>query len=158
MATHSSILAQRIRGQRNLVGCCPQGLIELDMTEATQHACMCWRRKWQPTPVFLPRESQGRWSLVGYCLWGRIESDMTEATQQQHGSSIFSFFEELLYHSPKWLYQFTFPSTVQESLFFSTLSPIFIVCRLLMLAFLTGMRQILYSFMTHKFIKEYPGL
>ena len=25
-----------------------------------------WRRKWQPTPVFLPRESHGRRSLVGY--------------------------------------------------------------------------------------------
>ena len=29
------------------------------------------RRKWQPTPVFLPGESQGRGSLVGCCLWGR---------------------------------------------------------------------------------------
>ena len=42
-----------------------------------------WRRQWQPTPVFLPGESQGRRSLVGYRLWGRTESDMTEATQQQ---------------------------------------------------------------------------
>ena len=32
-----------------------------------------WRRKWQPTPVFLPGESQGRGSLVGCPLWGRIE-------------------------------------------------------------------------------------
>ena len=31
---------------------------------------MHWRRKWQPTPVFLPRESQGRGSLVGCHLWG----------------------------------------------------------------------------------------
>ena len=30
------------------------------------------RRKWQPTPVFLPGESQGRGSLVGCPLWGRI--------------------------------------------------------------------------------------
>ena len=30
---------------------------------------MRWRRKWQPTPVFLPRESQGRGNLVGCCLW-----------------------------------------------------------------------------------------
>ena len=44
---------------------------------------MYWRRKWQPTPVFLPGESQGRGSLVGYCLWGRTESDTTEVTQQQ---------------------------------------------------------------------------
>ena len=64
------------------MGCCPQGRTEQDMTEATQHICMHWRRKWQPTPVFLPGESQGRRSLVGY-LWGRTESDTTEATQQQ---------------------------------------------------------------------------
>ena len=43
-----------------------------------------WRRKWQPTPVLLPEESQGWRNLVGYRLWGCIESDMTEATQQQH--------------------------------------------------------------------------
>ena len=41
---------------------------------------MHWRRKWQPTPVFLPGESQGRQSLVGCRLWGRTESDTTEAT------------------------------------------------------------------------------
>ena len=42
--------------------------------------CMHWRRKWQPTPVFLPGESQGRRGLVGCRLWGRTESDTTEAT------------------------------------------------------------------------------
>ena len=41
---------------------------------------MHWRRKWQPTPMFLPGESQGQGSLVGCRLWGRTESDMTEAT------------------------------------------------------------------------------
>ena len=41
---------------------------------------MRWRRKWQPTPVFLPGESQWRGRLVGCCLWGRTESDTTEAT------------------------------------------------------------------------------
>ena len=39
---------------------------------------MHWRRKWKPTPVFLPGESQGRGSLVGCRLWGRTESDTTE--------------------------------------------------------------------------------
>ena len=38
------------------------------------------RRKWQPTPVFLPGESQGQGSLVGCRLWGRTESDTTDAT------------------------------------------------------------------------------
>ena len=39
-----------------------------------------WRRKWQPTPVFLPGESQGWGSLVDFHLWGRTESDTTEVT------------------------------------------------------------------------------
>ena len=39
---------------------------------------MHWRRKWQPTPVFLPGESQGGGSLVGCSPWGREKSDMTE--------------------------------------------------------------------------------
>ena len=41
---------------------------------------MHWRRKWQPTPVFLPEESQGWGSLVGCHLWGRTELDTTEVT------------------------------------------------------------------------------
>ena len=41
---------------------------------------MHWRRKWQPTLVFLPGESQGQGSLVGCRLWGRTELDTTEAT------------------------------------------------------------------------------
>ena len=49
---------------------------------------MHWRRKWQPTPVFLPWESQGQGSLVGCCLWGRTESDTTEATYSSSSSYI----------------------------------------------------------------------
>ena len=50
-------------GQRSLMGCCPWGHTESDMTEVTWHACMHWRRKWPPTPVFLPGESRdgGAW-------------------------------------------------------------------------------------------------
>ena len=39
-----------------------------------------WRKKWQPTPVFLPGKSHGQKSLVGYSPWGHKESDTTEAT------------------------------------------------------------------------------
>ena len=39
-----------------------------------------WKRKWKPTPVSLPGESQGWQSLVGFRLWGRTESDTTEVT------------------------------------------------------------------------------
>ena len=38
-----------------------------------------WRKKWQPTPGFLPGESQGQGSMVGCRLWGHTESDTTEA-------------------------------------------------------------------------------
>ena len=41
---------------------------------------MHWRRKWQPTPVFLPGESQGWGSLVSCHLWGHTESDTTKVT------------------------------------------------------------------------------
>ena len=41
---------------------------------------MHWRRTWQPTPVFLPGESQGRGSLVACRLCSGTELDMTEAT------------------------------------------------------------------------------
>ena len=41
---------------------------------------MHWRGKWQPTPVFLPGESQGHGRLVGCRLWGCTELDMTEVT------------------------------------------------------------------------------
>ena len=42
------------------------------------------RRKWQPTPVFLSRESHGQRSLVGYSLWGHKESDTTEQLTCTH--------------------------------------------------------------------------
>ena len=60
---------------------------------------MHWRRKWQPTPVFLPGESQRRGSLVGCGLWGRTESDTTEATQQH---IYIKSLHRLLILFPKW--------------------------------------------------------
>ena len=36
-----------------------------------------WRRKWQPTPVFLPGKSHGQKSLAGYSPKGAKELDMT---------------------------------------------------------------------------------
>ena len=43
-----------------------------------------WRRAWQPTPVFLPRESHGQRSLAGYSPWGCKELGTTEATYHTH--------------------------------------------------------------------------
>ena len=42
-----------------------------------------WRRKWQPTPVFMPGKSHGQRSLAGYSLWGCTESDMTAQTTKK---------------------------------------------------------------------------
>ena len=83
MATHSSVLAWRIPGTGEPGGLLSMGLCRVGHDGATSLSLftfMHWRRKWQPTPVFLPRESQGQGSLVGCCLWGRTESDTTEAT------------------------------------------------------------------------------
>ena len=60
-------------------------LIVQRATSLSLSTFMHWRRKWQPTPVFLPGESQGWGSLMGCRLWSRTESDMTEATWQQQG-------------------------------------------------------------------------
>ena len=49
-------------------------------TSLSLFTSMHWRRKWQPTPVFLTGESQGRGSLVGCSLWGCTELDTTEVT------------------------------------------------------------------------------
>ena len=61
------------------MGCSPWGREESGTTERLHfHTFMHWRRKWQPTPVFSPAESQGWGSLVGCHLWGRTELDTTE--------------------------------------------------------------------------------
>ena len=43
-----------------------------------------WRRSWQPTPVFLTRESHGQKNQEGYSPQGHKDSDMTEVTEQAH--------------------------------------------------------------------------
>ena len=83
MAPHSSTLAWKIPwteepGGLQFMG--SQGVGHDWAMSLSLFTFLHWRRKWQPTPVFLPGESQGRRSLVGCSLWGRTESDMTEAT------------------------------------------------------------------------------
>ena len=51
-----------------------------------------WRRKWQPTPVFLPGEFHGQRCLVVYSLWDCKESDMTKHTHNTHTHSNFLLF------------------------------------------------------------------
>jgi len=81
METHSSILAWRIPwteepGRLQSMG--SQRVGHDRVTSLSLFTFMHWRRKWQPTPVFLPGESQGRGSLVGCRLWSCTELDTTE--------------------------------------------------------------------------------
>ena len=83
MAPHSSTLAWKIPwteepGRLQSMG--SLGVGHDWVTSLSLFTFMLWRRKWQPTPVFLLGESQGQGSLVGCHLWGCTESDTTEAT------------------------------------------------------------------------------
>ena len=83
MAPHSSTLAWKIPrteepGRLQSMG---SRRVRHDwVTSLSLFGFMHWRRKWQPTPAFLPGESQGQQSLVGCSLWGHTESDMTDVT------------------------------------------------------------------------------
>ena len=83
MAPHSNTLAWKIPWVEEPGRLQSMGLLRVRHNWATSlsfFTFMHWRRKWQPTPMFLPGESQGRGSLVACCLWGRTELDTTEAT------------------------------------------------------------------------------
>ena len=83
MAPHSSALAWQIPLMEEPGGLQSMGFLGVGHDKATSLSLFTfthWKRKWQPTPVLLPGESQGWGSLVGCRLWGRTESDTTEAT------------------------------------------------------------------------------
>ena len=83
MAPHSSTLAWKIPWTEESCGLQSMGSLGVRPNRATSlslYTFMHWRRKWHPTPVFLPGKSQGQGSLVGCRLWGRTELDMTEVT------------------------------------------------------------------------------
>ena len=83
MATHSITLAWKIPWTEEpgrLQSLASLGVGHDGLASLSLFTFMHCRRKWQPTPVFLPAESQGRGSLVGCCLLGLTELDMTEAT------------------------------------------------------------------------------
>ena len=84
MATHSSTLAWKIPWMEEPSRLQSMGCKELDTTEQlhfTHFILYHWRRKWQPTPVFLPGESHGQRSLAGRGPRGLRESDTTDVTK-----------------------------------------------------------------------------
>ena len=83
MAPHSSTLAWKIPWMEEPGRLQSMGSLRVGHDWATSLSLftfMHWRRKWQPTPVFLPGESQGLWSLAGCRLWGLTGSNTTEVT------------------------------------------------------------------------------
>ena len=81
MAPHFSTLAWKIPSAEEPGRLQSMGSLRVGHDWATSlsfFTFMHWRKKWQPTPVFLPGESQGRGSLVGCHLWGHTELDTTE--------------------------------------------------------------------------------
>ena len=83
MAPHSSTLAWKIPWMEEPGRLWSMGSLRVGHDWTTSLSLFTftrWKRKWQPTPMFLPGESQGRGSLVGCRLWDHTESDTTEAT------------------------------------------------------------------------------
>ena len=82
MAPHSSTLAWKIPWTEEPGGLQSMGLLWVGHNWATSLSLftfMHWRRKWQPTPVFLPGKSQGCGSLVGCHLWScRVGHDWSD--------------------------------------------------------------------------------
>ena len=97
MAPHSSTLAWKIPWTEEPGRLQSMGSLRVGHDWATSLSLftfMHWKRKWQPTPVLLPGESQGQRSLVGCRLWGHTESDTTEATQQQQQQHSFLLYSK----------------------------------------------------------------
>ena len=83
MAPHSSTLAWKLPWTEEPGSLQSMGSLRVGhdwVTSLLPSTFMHWRRKWQPTPVFLPGESQGGGSLVGCRLLGCTESDTTNVT------------------------------------------------------------------------------
>ena len=82
MAPHSSTLAWKIPWMEEPSRLQSMGSLRVRhdwVTSLSLFTFMHWRRKWQPTPVFLPGESQGQRSLLGCRLWGhRVRHDWSD--------------------------------------------------------------------------------
>ena len=96
MTPHSSTLAWKITWMEEPDGLQSIGSLRVAHNWATSLSLFTfihWRRKWQPTPVFLPGESQGQESLVGYPLWGcRVRHDWSDLA-----AAVFAYLRLLIF-------------------------------------------------------------
>ena len=108
VAPHSSTLAWKVPWTEKPGRLQSMGSLRVGHDWATSlllFTFMHWRRKWQPTPVFLSGESQGRGNLVGCRLWGR----KSRTRLKRLSSSIIS---EILYSYMVMYYIILFPKLI----------------------------------------------
>ena len=95
-----------------------------------------WRRKWQPTPIFLAGKSYGQWSREGYSPWGckRVRQDWASTNMHLH---IYAYFmkSHIIFHTNPNLHSH---QQCRSSLFSTSLPTLAIYCLFLMIAILTG--------------------
>ena len=99
MAPHSSTLAWKIPWMEEPGGLESMQSLRVEHNWATSLSLftfMHWRRKWQPTPVFLPGESQGWGSLIGCRVWGRTESDWSDLAAAAGSQNVTGFHKSFL--------------------------------------------------------------
>ena len=124
MAPHSSTLAWKIPWMEEPGRLQSMGLLGVGHNWATSLSLfifMHWRRKWQPTPVFLPGESQG-WGAWWAAVYGVAQSrtrlmQLSISSSSRIPSSIVAVSTYI-------------PTNSARMFLFSTPSPAFIVCRL----------------------------
>ena len=191
MAPHSSTLAWKIPWTEEPGRLQSMGSLRIGHDWATSLSLftfMHWRRRRQPTPVFLPGESQGQGSLVGCCLWGRTELDTTEVVFQYAFNFHFpneanhlllyllvihtSSFMKILCPTVKaWLFAFvllnhkslhTFQIQVVDDVCFTNISSQPVVCLFLFFTVLLKEQRFLFCFVLSLFpffmIHVYQGL
>ena len=111
MAPHSSTLAWKIPWMKEPGRLQSMGSWRVGHNWATSLSLFTfihWRRKWQPTPVFLPGESQGRGSLVGCHLWGcRVGHNWSDLAAAAAAAGIFLYILNR---------EFTFKVTIKQDL------------------------------------------
>ena len=104
MATHSSTLAWKIPWTKEPGRLQSMGSLRAGHnweTLLSLFTLMHWRRKWQPTPVFLPGESQGRGSLVGCRLWvAQSRTGLKRLSSSSSSSSSISGFVSQFWNWP----------------------------------------------------------
>ena len=122
MVTHSSILAWKIPWTEEPGRLQSMGSLRVGhdwVTSLSLFTFMHWRRKLQPTPVFLPWESQGRGSLVGCGLWGRTRpqtwlKSQTRLKRFSSSSSIYNLtIDPENFHNHLWISCHLWPSLLQ---------------------------------------------